>query len=48
MYEPSTGNLFLNANGKRKGFGDGGLVADLGTGTGPGQADLVLGCSSEL
>ena len=41
--EPSTGDLFLNANGKRKGFGDGGLLADLGPGTGLAQADLVLG-----
>ena len=30
-------------NGKGKGFGDGGLLADLGAGTGLAQADLVLG-----
>ena len=43
VYEPSTGDLFLNANGKLRGFGDGGLLADLGPGTGLAQADLVLG-----
>ena len=43
VYQPSTGDLFLNANGKLRGFGDGGLLADLGPGTGLAQADLVLG-----
>ena len=43
IYQPSTGDLFLNANGEGKGFGDGGLLADLGAGTGLAQADLVLG-----
>jgi hypothetical protein len=43
VYQPSSGDLFLNANGMVKGFGEGGLLADLGPGTGLAQADLVLG-----
>ena len=43
VYQPSSGDLFLNANGKVKGLGDGGLLANLGPGTALAQADLVLG-----
>ena len=43
LYQPSSGDLFLNANGTAKGLGEGGLLATLGPGTGLAQADLVLG-----
>lgn len=43
LYQPSSGDLFLNANGATKGLGEGGLLAKLGPGTGLVQADLVLG-----
>ena len=43
VYQPSSGQLFLNADSKVKGFGDGGLLADLGIGTGLVQTDLVFG-----
>lgn len=43
LYQPSSGDLFLNANGATKGLGEGGLLAKLDPGTGLVQADLVLG-----
>jgi len=43
LYQPSSGDLFLNANGTAKGLGEGGLLATLGPGTGLAQADLALG-----
>ncbi len=43
VYWTTQGDLFLNANGKSKGFGEGGQLVDLGPLTALAQADLLLG-----
>jgi hypothetical protein len=43
VYWKTQGDLFLNPNGKSKGFGEGGALVDLGPFTALAQSDLLLG-----